>query len=83
MKIRLFGSIQLVILMALMALACTGCPKLQHSAYRDIHGHARDGDAAQVAEDLAQNPANINLPDDAGLTPLHLAASYCRTNVKT
>lgn len=24
---------------------------------------------------------DLNLPDDAGLTPLHLAAGHCRTNV--
>jgi ankyrin repeat protein len=70
------------ILIAAAVLVGAGCnPVLKHSAYRDIHAAARDGDAAQVAADLAQNPGDLNLPDDAGLTPLHLAASSGHTNV--
>jgi len=53
----------------------------QHSLHRSIHDDARNGDAAVVAQDLTQDPGSVNLPDDAGLTPLHLAASYCHTNV--
>jgi len=54
-------------------LICAGCATpLKHSAYRDIHAAARDGDVTQVAADLAQNP---------GLTPLHLASASCHTNV--
>ena len=63
-------------------LICAGCATpLKHSAYRDIHAAARDGDVTQVAADLAQNPGDLNLPDDAGLTPLHLASASCHTNV--
>jgi len=70
------------ILAAMLVVAGTGCfHATQHSAYREIHASARDGDAAQVAGDLAQTPGDLNLPDDAGLTPLHLAASACHTNV--
>lgn len=35
----------------------------------------------QVAGDLAQRPGDLNLPDDAEMTPLHLSAAYCHTNV--
>jgi ankyrin repeat protein len=67
----------------LVATATTGCflcapPR---SAYRPIHQYARNGDAISVAACLATNPADLNLPDDAGLTPLHLAAEHCQTNV--
>ena len=44
---------------------------------------ARAGDLAHVTEDLAQNPGDLNLPDDSGLTPLHLAASYGHVDVVT
>jgi len=71
-----------ILIAAATILVSAGCsPPLKHSAYREIHAAARDGDAAQVAADLAQNPGDLNLPDDAGLTPLHLAASSCHTNV--
>jgi ankyrin repeat protein len=66
----------------MMVMICAGCARpLKHCAYRDIHAAARDGDVTQVAADLAQNPGDLNLPDDAGLTPLHLATSSCHTNV--
>lgn len=65
-----------------VAFLCLGCVLFhKHSAYRQIHEHAKAGDAAAVAADLSENPSNINLPDDAGLTPLHLAALHCHTNV--
>lgn len=71
-----------ILIATAMVIICAGCAQpLKHSAYRDIHAAARDGDALQVAADLTQNPGDLNLPDDAGLTPLHLAASYCRTNI--
>jgi ankyrin repeat protein len=65
-------------------MAATGCllpPR--HSVYRPIHGYARAGDVAHVTEDLAQNPGDLDLPDDTGSTPLHLAASYCHVDVVT
>jgi ankyrin repeat protein len=71
-----------MLIMTVMVMICAGCAQpLEHSAYRDIHAGARDGDVTQVAADLAQNPDDLNLPDDAGLTPLHLAATSCHTNV--
>lgn len=84
MKTRLSPSVWTVIVATLLAVLCAGCiHQNRHSAYREIHGAARDGDVAQVAGDLAQNPGDLNLPDDAGLTPLHLAASHCHSNVVT
>jgi ankyrin len=69
---------------ALVMASAGGCsPAPSHSAYRPIHGYARSGDIAHVTEDLAQNPGDLNLPDDSGLTPLHLAASYCHVDVVT
>jgi len=67
----------------LLALATSGCFLLPapRSAYRPIHQAAQDGDAAAVAADLAADPRNLNLPDDAGLTPLALATLHCHTNV--
>jgi ankyrin len=82
MKTRFYPSLKAMLLAAMLAGAGAGCfHSPQHSAYREIHASARDGDATQVAGDLAQNPGDLNLPDDAGLTPLHLAASACHTNV--
>jgi len=84
MKTRLHPSVWIVIGATLLGVFCAGCDQRNvHSAYREIHGAARDGDVAQVAGDLTQNPDDLNLPDDAGLTPLHLAASHCHTNVVT
>jgi ankyrin repeat protein len=36
---------------------------------------------SSVNADLAQNPSDLELPDNSGFTPLYLAASYCQTNV--
>lgn len=82
MKAKFYMPIRMTVLATALVIVCAGCfSSNQHSAYRPIHGYARDGDMAHVNEDLAQNPSDLNLPDDAGLTPLHLAASYCHTNV--
>jgi ankyrin repeat protein len=76
-KIR-FGILTLI-----LAVICDGCflippPRSEH---RPIHQYAESGDLAAVATDLATNSTDLNLPDDGGLTPLHLAASHCHTNV--
>jgi ankyrin repeat protein len=62
---------------------CAGCflRPTQHSEHRPIHDFARDGNLTLVIQDLATNAADLNLPDDAGLTPLHLASLHCHTNV--
>jgi ankyrin repeat protein len=82
MKTRFYPSLWTILLTTVLMAIGTGCfHSPQHSAYREIHASARDGDVGQVAGDLAQNPGDLNLSDDAGLTPLHLAASACHTNV--
>ena len=72
--------------MLMVAGACglltSGCwPAHPHSAYRTIHQYAINGDAAGVSAELAMHPDELNLPEDDGLTPLHLAAENCHTNV--
>jgi ankyrin repeat protein len=63
-------------------LAGSGCWSAHpHSAYRAIHQYAINGDASGVAAELANNPNGVNLPEDDGLTPLHLAAENCHSNV--
>lgn len=66
-------------------LVCGGCIFFTpaRSTYGHIHEYAINGDATKVAEDLATNSSHLNAPDDAGETPLHLAALHCRTNVIT
>jgi len=64
------------------AVLCGGCVLFHKpSAYRPIHQYAIAGDVAGVAGELTKTPGDLNLPDDAGLTPLHLAALHCHTNV--
>src|ERR1039457_5317609 len=70
----------------LAAIVCgvmtSGCWSAHpHSGYRTIHQCAINGDAAGVAAELAKFPDELNLPEDDGLTPLHLAAENCHTNV--
>lgn len=84
MRKRLQASRWAAMLAAALPLLCSGCILFhKHSAYRHIHEYAKAGDAAAVAADLAEYPSDLNLPDDAGLTPLHLASLQCRTNVIT
>lgn len=80
MKKSLRTSSYALLLTGLLITFCDGCVH-EHSAYRPIHQYAKAGDAAHVAEELSAHPDQINLPDDAGLTPLHLAVLRCRTNV--
>jgi len=73
----------MAILTVALAIACTGCFLIppSHSTYRPIHEYAAAGNVAAVTQDLATNSYDLNLPDDAGRTPLHLAATHCRTDV--
>jgi len=76
--------IKLRLLMAAGAcgLLTSGCwPAHPHSAYRSIHQCAINGDAAGVSAELKAHPDELNLPEDDGLTPLHLAAENCHINV--
>jgi ankyrin repeat protein len=71
------------VLTLVLAIGCNACFLVPppRSAYMPIHRYARDGDAASVEADLTANPQDLNLPDDARLTPLHLAAAHCHANV--
>jgi ankyrin repeat protein len=81
MKISTRISLCVVILTVLITF-CDGCILFhKHSAYRSIHEYAIAGDAAHVAADLESHPNDLNLLDDGGLTPLHLAVLHCHTNV--
>ncbi len=65
-----------------LAVVFCGCWSAHpHSGYRAIHQFAINGDAAGITAELAKFPDELNLPEDNGLTPLHLAALNCHTNV--
>jgi ankyrin repeat protein len=82
MKIKFPLKLRLVIVAVALGLMTSGCWSAHpHSAYRTIHQYAINGDAAGVAAELAEFPDELNLPEDDGLTPLHLAAENCHTNV--
>jgi len=82
MKIELHVLVNLTALAFSCITLATACCQTQHrSHYREIHEAAINGDAASVEADLRARPEDLNLPDDSGQTPLHLAAIHCRTNV--
>jgi ankyrin repeat protein len=66
-----------------VSLVLEGCFLLPppHSDYRPIHQAAGGCDATTVAAILATNPAALNIPEDGGRGPLHVAAAHCCTNV--
>ncbi len=77
-------SIKLLLLETIAAcgLMTGGCWSANHhSHYQSIHQAALDGNVEGVAAELAEHPDEINQPEDDGLTPLHLAAEHCHTNV--
>ncbi len=82
MNIKFSIKFQIVMLVAACGLITGGCwAPHPHSAYRAIHQYAINGDVAAVAAELAQHPDEVNLPEDHELTPLHLAAQNCHSNV--
>jgi ankyrin repeat protein len=83
MRINLHAPIRTAILATLLAMACAGCVLFAPppGTYRPIHEYAAAGNVAAVTQDLATNSGDLNLPDDAGRTPLHLAATHCQTEV--
>jgi len=84
MNMRFLTRLALVVSMAAGGVMTSGCWTAHpHSAYRAIHRYAIDGDVVAAAAELAKFPDEINLPEDDGLTPLHLAAENCHTNVVT
>jgi ankyrin repeat protein len=82
MRTKVSAWTQIAVLAAGCALFVGGCCLFQsHSHFRSVHEAAIDGDVMSVADDLKMRPGDLNLPDDAGQTPLHLASIHCRTNV--
>ena len=65
------------------ALTLEGCLFLPppHSDYRPIHQASGGCDPATVSAILATNPAALNITEDGGRGPLHVAAAHCCTNV--
>jgi ankyrin repeat protein len=77
MKFRIF-----LILLALTSVCFVpSCTIKAHSDYRTIHQLVINGDLDGVTQDLNGYPGDLSLTDDAGQTPLHLAAIHCRTNI--
>jgi ankyrin repeat protein len=83
MKIQFRKFAEVIAVILIFASACAGCflAPTKHSQHRAIHDFARDGNLTLVMQDLSTNASDLNLPDDAGLTPLHLATLHCHTNV--
>jgi ankyrin repeat protein len=83
MGINLHALVRTAMLAVALAVACAGCVLFSPPAgtYRSIHAYAAAGNVAAVAQDLATNSSDLNLPDEAGRTPLHLAATHCQTGV--
>jgi ankyrin repeat protein len=64
-------------------LAAGGCAFLAppHSDYRPIHQAAAACDSPQVSTIIQNDPKAVNLTEDGGRGPLHVAAARCCTNV--
>ena len=72
----------MLLLAACCAVVAAGCILFDHqSPYRTIHQLTIDDDAKGVAANLGRHPADIELRDAAGRTPLLLASNQCSTNV--
>jgi len=65
------------------ALFCGGCCLVTpaHSQFQEIHQLVLNDDIAGVAADLDRAPSDLNLREDDGLTPLHLAVLHCRLSI--
>jgi len=72
-----------LIFVSLLVLASSGCflKPIPHSDYRLIHEAAGNCDAATVGQILSTNTASLNIRNDSGRGPLHVAAARCCTNV--
>ena len=66
---------------ALLGVAGCFLKPLPHSDYRPIHQAAAGCDAVTVAQILSTNPAALNIAEDGGRAPLHVASARCCTNV--
>jgi ankyrin repeat protein len=67
----------------LLLFVAGGCflEPIPHSDYRLIHQAAGNCDTTTVALILSTNPAAINLTEDGGRGPLHVASAHCCSNV--
>src|ERR1035437_7126808 len=82
MKIIFPIKLRMLIVAGACGLMTSGCwPAHPHTAYPTIHQSAINGDAVGVSAELTKHPDELSLPEDDGLTPLHLAAENCHTNV--
>jgi cytohesin len=65
------------------SLALEGCILFPppHSDYRPLHQAAGGCDVTTVSAILATNMAALNITEDGGRGPLHVAAAHCCTNV--
>lgn len=82
MYMRFLTKLAVVVSMATCEVVTSGCWTAHpHSAYRAIHRYSIDGDVVAVSTELTKFPDEVNLREDDGLTPLHLAAENCHTNV--
>jgi ankyrin repeat protein len=81
MKTKCQNGASFLVLAAICAVAVAGCSSPPHSQYRTIHEAVINGDYEAVKADLKAQPADLELPDDSGQMPLHLAAIHCRTNI--
>jgi ankyrin repeat protein len=61
----------------------TGCAFFAppHSDYRPIHQASAACDAETVRAIIQKDPKTVNITEDGGRAPLHVAASRCCTNV--
>ena len=85
MKTTLMASLQTVLLALTLLFTHAGCAPQGHqtSTYGPIHQYAKSGDATAVSAILASHPEQLNLTDDLGQTPLHVASAQCHGNVVT
>jgi len=66
-----------------VCVSLTGCILLPppRSQYREIHKFAVSCNETGIVAVLTTNTTALNLPGDAGQTPLHLASLNCCSNV--
>jgi ankyrin repeat protein len=83
MKINICTLLKTVIFMAVLSTTCIGCFLIpaKHSKNQPIHEYAAAGNESAVEQDIVAHPHDLNLPGDAGETPLDLAVINCHTNV--
>ena len=72
----------LCLILGLLVVPASGCRLYPtHSAYRPIHELVRSDDETAIQSLLADHPEALRQKDDAGLTPLHIAALQCNSHL--